>query len=427
MIIGKPTLTHRGTEVTVEATVELESGQGGRPSTLWFTFPAALEAYLSERADGYVAALLPLAMWLGEDLTVHGELSVRLAAGARDYQRLQTAWKPTMFRPVEVRADRVDGRPAGESAGAVGTAFSGGVDSFHTLWAHHGENEPYAPYRITHALMINGFDLDADLDGTGAFLPLQRLYESMLRALGVELVVVRTNLLQFVGTELLKQSFAAFVTAPALLLGRLFARYHVPSSYKFTCLHRFPDGSHPAFDHLIATEATETIHDGGHLTRVEKTVALSRWPVTFDHLRVCINATGVQPGRDAVANCCNCEKCLRTMTTLEVAGALGRYGCFPHPLTRGNIRRLDLSAESVRVFENEIIAFAEKTGRDDIARDLRRAIWHSVLYRKQVRSLMLASYALEHRSPLWAALVHRPKRLIQRTGIARGWLYWKAP
>jgi len=427
MIVGKPTITHEGVEVTIEASVEFEHAPEGRPSTLWFTFPVTLDAYVSDRADGFLAALLPLAMWLGEDLTVHGDLSCRLAAGARDYQRLQAAWKPTMFRPVEVRADRLDSGPAGESARAVGTAFSGGVDSSHTLWTHLGDNEPFASYRISHALMINGFDPDADLDGGGAFVRLQNLYESALRAVGVELVVVRTNLLQFVGLVLLKQSFAAFVTAPALLLGRLFSRYYVPSSYRFTYLHRFPDGSHPAFDHLLATEATETIHDGGHLTRVEKTVALSHWPATFDHLRVCVNATGVQPGGDAVANCCACEKCIRTMTTLEVAGALTHYRCFPHPLMRGDIRRLDLGAPGVRVFEEEIIAFAEEVGRRDVARDLRRAIWRSVLYRSRVRSLMLASYGLEQRSPLWAALVRRPKRLIQRTGLARGWLYWKAP
>ncbi len=427
MIIGHPTLTRSGPEVTIEASVELEHTGPVLPARLWFTFPAAVGAFVDDRADGFVAALLPLAMWLGEDLTVHGELSYHLAAGARDYQRLQATWKPTQFRTVEVRADRLASRPPGGSAGAVGTAFSGGLDSFHTLWTHLPDNEPLAPYRITHALMINGFDPDTDLEGSGGFARLQSFYESALRALGVDLVVVRTNLLQFVGLLLLKQSFAAFVTAPALLLGRLFSRYYVPSSYRFTHLHRFPDGSHPMFDHLLATESLETIHDGGHLSRVEKTVALSRWPVTFDHLRVCVNATGLQPGRDAVANCCACEKCVRTMTTLEVAGALGDYRCFARPLTRGSIRRLELSTPGVRVFEEEILAFAREAGRRDIARDLRRAIWHSVLYRSWVRSLMLASYRLEQRSPLWAALVRGPKRLVQRTGLARGWLYWKSP
>ena len=427
MIVGRPVITRNGAEVTVEAAVELEHTEPARPSTLWFTFPDTVGSHVTDRADGFVAALLPLAMWLGEDLTVHGRLSYRLAAGARDYQRLQSAWKPAMLRPVEVRADRFDAAPAGGSAGAVGTAFSGGVDSFHTLLTHLGENEPFAPYRITHAVIINGFDPDADLDGGGGFAPLQDLYTRVLKALGVDLVVVRTNLLEFVGLLLLKQSFAAFVTVPALLLGGLFARYYVPSSYKFTLLHRFPDGSHPMFDHLLATESLETIHDGGHLTRVEKTLALTRWPVTFDNLRVCVNATGVQPGRDAVANCCVCEKCVRTMATLEVAGALAGYRCFARPLTRGNIRRLELSSPGVRVFEEEILEFAEASGRRDIARDLRRAIWHSVLYRSRVRSLMLASYRLEQRSPLWAALVHKPKRLVQRTGLARGWLYWKPP
>ena len=176
--------------------------------------------------------------------------------------------------------------------------------------------------------MINGFDPDADLANTGSFLRMQSLYEPMMRRLGLELVVVRTNLLQFLGLAIQKQAFAAFVTAPALVLGRLFSRYYVPSSYKFTLLGGFPDGSHPMFDHLLATETMETIHDGGHLTRVAKTVAISQWPETYDLLRVCFKATGVQPDRDAIANCCACEKCLRTMMTLDVAGALDNYRCF---------------------------------------------------------------------------------------------------
>jgi hypothetical protein len=373
MIIGKPTLTHKGVEVTIEAAVELESEQEGRPPTLWFTFPSVLDAYVSDRADGFVAALLPLAMWLGEDLTVHGDLSYRLAAGARDYQRLQAAWKPTMFQPVEVRADRLDGRPAGESAGAVGTAFSGGVDSFHTLWSHLGQNEAYAPYRISHCLIINGFDPDADLSNTGSFLKMQRLYEPMMRRLGLEFVVVRTNLLQFLGLNIQKQAFAAFVTAPALVLGRLFSRYYVPSSYQFSHLGRFPDGSHPMFDHLLGTETMETIHDGGHLTRVAKSVAISRWPETFDLLRVCFLATGVQEGRDAIANCCECEKCIRTMTTLDIAGALEKYRCFSKPLTRRNIRRLDYGYPGSRVFAEEIIEYAKQSGRKDVVREIGRA------------------------------------------------------
>ncbi|HVN76289.1 MAG TPA: hypothetical protein VMT19_08240 [Thermoanaerobaculaceae bacterium] len=422
MIVHRPELSESRDGVTASAAVEVETRGRSDPGALWFEFPHSVGEFATSRADAFAAALLPLAMHLGEPLTVHGGISCRLARGLREYQQFQSSWKPTIFRVVELRCDEVESRDPGEGGGGVGTAFSGGVDSFHTLRTHLAGNEPYPPYRISHCLLINGFDSDADVAGAG-FVPIQRVYEALMARLGVQLVVVRTNLLQFLGELLLKQSFAAFVTAPALALGRLFSRYYVPSSYRFTQLGPFPDGSHPMFDHLVGTETMETIHDGGHLTRVAKTLAIANWPETHDHLRVCFNATGVQPGRGAIANCCECEKCVRTMATLDVAGVLGNFRCFPKPLVRRNIRRLEYATPGSRVFAEEIVEYAARAGRRDVARDFRFAIAASLLYRRRLRSLMLASYRLEQRAPRYAAVSRPTKRLIQRTGLFRGWLY----
>jgi hypothetical protein len=271
--------------------------------------------------------------------------------------------------------------------------------------------------------MINGFDPDADLDNTGSFAAIQRIYEPLMERLGIQLVVVRTNLLQFLGLDIQKQSFGAFVTAPALVLGRMFSSFYVPSSYNYTQLHRFHDGSHPAFDHLVATESLETIHDGGHLTRVEKTLDVANWPETYDLLRVCFKPTGVQEGLNAIANCCSCEKCLRTMMTLDIAGELEKYRCFPNPLSHSDIRRSDYGYPGTRVFAEEIIDFAKKGGRPNIVRDLRWAIVNSILYRRRLRSVMFASLRLEERSRPYAAVMAPAKRLIRRAGIGRGWLY----
>lgn len=408
--------------VTVAARVEAEQPGAGWPDELWFTFAPRFAAFVSTGADGFAAALLPLAMHRRERLVVRGDLSPRLAHGLREYQRYQSTWKPDFFAESKLSWDEL--RPREDGASAVGTAFSGGVDSFHTLLTHLGDGEVLAPYRISHCLMINGFDADTDLEDGGHFARLQRLYEPVMERHGLELVVVRTNLLEFHGPEIQKQSFAAFVTAPALVLGGLFARFYVPSSYRFTSLGSFPDGSHPMFDHLLATEAMETIHDGGHLSRIEKTVALSSWPESYDLLRVCSAPTGVQADRAAVANCCTCEKCVRTMATLEVAGALERYRCFPRPLSGRNIRRLNYWFPGTRVFAHELIDFARRAGRRDIVRSLRWSVHHSAAYRGWIWKLARANERLERRSSRYAALVAHPKRLVMRSGLGRGWLYY---
>jgi len=256
---------------------------------------------------------------------------------------------------------------------------------------------------------------------------MRRVYEPMMRRHNLELVVVRTNLLQFLGFMTQKQAFAAFVTAPALVLGRLFSRFYVPSSYKVTLLGMYPDGSHPMFDHLLGTETMEIIHDGAHLTRVEKTVTLSKWTDTYDRLRVCVNATGVDEETNAVRNCCACEKCVRTMATLEIAGALRNYVCFPKSLERRSIRRLDYRQYGSRIFANEIIDFASRSGRKDIARAFRQAIvssvWLSSFWRRPpVHRIARASYRLEKRWKPYAAIVTPAKRWLQRMGFGR--LLW---
>lgn len=423
MIIHQPHVTTTSEELRVEAAVKLERRDARVPPALWFVFPRAYERFLSDRADGFAAGLLPLAMALGERMTVHGTLSYRLAAGMRDYQRVQSVWKPEMFRQVAIDCDGLLGADGGEAAGAVGMAFSGGVDSFYTLWAHLPENEPYPPCRVSHCVMIDGFDADADLTGTGSFRTIQSVYEPMLASHDIELLVARTNLLQFLGVHVRGQSFAAFLTAPALVLGRLFSRFYVPSGLKFTTMGLHPDGSHLMLDHLLSTETMETSHEDAHLSRFEKTVTLSHWPETYDRLRVCYKPTGMQPGRDAIANCCACEKCLRTMVTLQVAGALANYRCFPRPLTRRAIRSIPFFDSVRSIFGKEIIEYAVRAGRRDVARDVRLSLLKSRFVHPRIGPIACASARLEGRSKLYGWIVRRPKRLLKRLGFGRGWLY----
>jgi len=422
MIVEAPRTLAGNGEVTVTAAVAYDT-PGGRPDELWFAVPASYAGHLTERSDAFATALLPLAMALGEPLELRGTISARLAYGLRDYQRLQHAWNPGLYSVVEVRPGGIAAAEERNGAAAVGAAFSGGVDSFHTLWTHLRDNQPDPGFRLTHCVMINGFDLDADLTGSGSFAALQGVYEPMMERLGVRLLVVRTNLLELVGLGVQKQSFAAFVTTPALLLGTLFGRYLVPSSYKVTQLGMYPDGSHPMFDHLLATETMETFHDRGDLTRVEKVLTIAPWIEIHRRLRVCFRHTSVDQATRTVRNCCRCEKCLRTMITLDLAGALPSFGCFPLPLRRRDVRGLEYAHYGSRLFAHENIAHAKAIGRHDIARDLRWAIAVSSHLKPAVRRLVQASYRLQQRSRLWSGVAVPVKGMLRRLGFGRGWLY----
>jgi len=368
MIIHKPEITEENGEICVSAQVEIQSTEYQFPDKLWFKFSDSTREFVTDRADGFAAALLPLAMTLGEDLEIHGLLSPRLLRGLKEYQLIQTTWNSYIFDKIEITPhllQPMDNRDVGKG---VACTFSGGVDSYHTLWARLPQNEQIPQYRLSHCLMINGFDLNTDLENTGGFLKLQQFYEPRLERLGLKLLISRTNIKQFVDAGILKQSFGAFLAGSALVLGRLFSVFYIASSYKFTDF--FTDGSHPVIDNLICTETMDTVHDSPHLTRVEKTGVLARWEETYSALQVCSKKTSIDKERQSIVNCCRCEKCIRTILALDVVGALSKYTVFPKPLKRRHIRKLDYRYKGTLLFAKDIFNYSRIYKRNDIAFDV---------------------------------------------------------
>ena len=235
MIIHHPEILQENGEIRVSARIEIADSVGEYPDRLWFRFPEQCIGYVTDRSDGFAVALLPLAMALGEDMQVRGEVSPRLALGIREYQRIQTTWHPKRLRTIGTEYETLAGMRPSDVRGGVATAFSGGVDSFHTLQAHL-HHEPIADYRISHCLMINGFDFNNDdIEDVRTFNRIARLYQPMLRDAGAELLVSHTNITPFLTRVLRVWHFhgyvhAAFLSATALVLGRLLKCFFIPSS-----------------------------------------------------------------------------------------------------------------------------------------------------------------------------------------------------
>jgi len=89
MVIHKPIITEEEEEICVSAKVEVKSSKIKAPDNLWFTFPRSYKEYITDRTDGFAAALLPIAMALDEDMEVKGVVSPRLAYGLREHQKIQ--------------------------------------------------------------------------------------------------------------------------------------------------------------------------------------------------------------------------------------------------------------------------------------------------------------------------------------------------
>lgn len=360
MILYKPEISEEGGEICVAARVEFQNPDTDFPEELWYKFPKSYQDYITDRADGFASSLIPLAMVLGENLEVRGEMSTTLAHGLQQYQHIQSTWQPNWFKPINLKFEILKTISKGDTKGKVGCTFSGGVDSYFTVWNHLPQNESNPKYRLTHCLLINGLDRNADLDNTGTYDKFQNAFEPVLNNQGLELLISRTNLREFVDLPIRRQSFGSAVTSSALVLGRLFSHFYVASSYKFTRLGLHPDGSHLMLDHHLHTETMETVHDAGHLTRKEKVDALAQFPATYTTLCVCFEAITFHPETGVLENCCKCEKCIRTMITLDLLGSLEKYKTFPKPIDYHTLHRIDYRKRGARVFTWEVVNLAKE-------------------------------------------------------------------
>jgi hypothetical protein len=272
------------------------------------------------------------------------------------------------------------GKPPGN---AVGGTFSGGIDSFYSVWCHMPSRETVPGMELTHCLMVNGFNFDVDLDYSGEFQQVFDTYEPMLKRLGIELLSVRHNAQVFQeAAECVRSKLPTMetnVVAAVLALGDLYACFYLPGGATYRYEDNAPHGWHPTVLPLLGNGDTEMLFDGGDATRSEKTLVLAQWEETYSTLRVCWRPTVFNRETGLIENCCRCPKCLRTMVTLEMAGALSRYETFPQPLDRKRLRSMHYVSLDEKLFYFDMLKTARATGRGDIARDLRFARFRSRL------------------------------------------------
>ncbi|HML94127.1 MAG TPA: hypothetical protein PKC29_01725 [Thermodesulfobacteriota bacterium] len=361
MIIHHPEISSKDGKLTVSAGIEFDPTVPGMPERLWFEFPEDCGDLVTDRADAFLSTMLLVAMRRGEKvIEVRGKVSPRFLIGINEYQTAFCIWPVWRFEPVRIECESLV--PAGAENGPdiVMSAFSGGLDSFFTLKSFLPGNGLPESVQISHLLFVHGFDIK--LEDTESFTLLRDAYSTMCGRLGIKLITCRTNCRQF-GME---RNWGLFhgsaLIGAAHAAGRRAAMFHVPSSHSFTSL--MPWGSDPGIDYLLSTEATQVLHHGSGYTRTEKTEAIAHWEEIRDKLRVCAFGDGTR------INCCKCEKCLRTMMTLDMIGVLERYSAFPGPLTAGLVRNCRYWNRSDFSFAHEIMGYARQKKRWDIVANL---------------------------------------------------------
>jgi len=311
-------------------TARLHSDSDGRDEPLWLDVPAAHATGLRVSGDPFLVWLAPLAATRGEALRLEVPVDVHLLLQVKEVLRIWHVWYPQLadvdiiapdLSRAGLDAAGLAASPAlpAHSARRTASMFTGGVDSFFTVLRHDaGEGTP-ATIPIDDLLYVHGFDVS--LANTVAAERIQASLQQAADALGKRFVPVATNLrdTRFCATDWPRLAHGAALAGVAHALSGQYHTVLLGSTAGYGDLHFW--GSHPITDPLFSSSRLTLLHDGAAFMRVQKTEYVVRWRVALQHLRVCWKSA-------AGDNCGTCNKCIRTMLSLEALGVLDQCATF---------------------------------------------------------------------------------------------------
>ena len=194
---------------------------------------------------------------------------------------------------------------------------------------------------MTDLIFVHGFDVD--LNDQSLRRQVSLMGEKISAATGVRFIEIETNArrVQRRWGRWGPHAHGLGLASVGRSLAGYLSKLYIPSSFART--EQLPWGTHPELDVLLSDEILQFVHDQTDATRTDKIEFISQFPVALETLRVCYK------NPDGAYNCCACEKCLRTMTTLYALGKLDEAATFPEPISTEAIEALDITVEAVRV------------------------------------------------------------------------------
>lgn len=308
----------------VSATIE---NLDGTRRSIWYRVPEKYSSYLSSSCDSFVLGLIVKFMSQSADVVIHGQVSPLLLRNLSEYQAIWHCWKPEIYNPVEIEAEREQEQVLSSEPKRAIAAFSGGVDSSFTMYRHRQGLCGRLQENVEAGLMIHGFDIP--LSDKEIFSRATEKAKKMLLSLNVELITIATNIRPL---AIWNDSHGAALASCLMIFDNQFNRGLIPSTEPYQAIGNYW-GSHPLIDPLFSKHNFQVIHDGAAFNRIQKMEQLTQWPEALENLRVCWH--GAQKDR----NCGKCEKCIRTILGFRVLGQ-GLPPCFEKDLDAFDIPKL---------------------------------------------------------------------------------------
>ena len=294
---------------------------------VFFEVDEAFAPYLSCGASAFLVGSFVPAMRHGEKrIAIDEPIDPRLCDGLATAMAWLCHWYGPPRKPVHIEAQREADSTTLRPMRVTGSFLSGGVDSLATLRANR-LNFPLAHTgAIRDGLIVHGFDIG----GTAKAGVEEDCFEQALTTLQpiamdaeASLIPVYTNI-RYLDDDVrfwMYEFHGAALASVAHALANRFAMVLIASGFDISNMS--PSGSHPLIDPNCSSTELQIGHDGVRFSRLDKIRLIADWEIALQNLRVCTE------NRPCMLNCGECEKCIRTMTELQVVGRLADTQVFP--------------------------------------------------------------------------------------------------
>ena len=280
--------------------------------------------------DAFLVASIYPAMYYREPIEIEGKVSKKLFHNITNYvQAIVRDFAPSTHQPVQINVNGFANAEKGDIL-HVGTGFSGGVDSFSTLMDRFVTTED-PDYKVDTLFFFHLGQYGNVKDPISWERANNRfaITSNFAREIGVDAVMLNTNLFEFYKPEWEYQAGVLNRIAAVLVFQKVLKRYYISNAYTYgemidlahdrVFLEEFSD---PYIMPLLSPTGLAIECDGGQYRRTEKTNRIKDYPLAQLHLNVCVNSTN---GKSEAVNCSHCSKCMRTMMALDSMDALDKF------------------------------------------------------------------------------------------------------
>ena len=330
MNISAPVFTETDSKARVSSTFTFDTGE---KHEVYFETTLEFAQYLVyEVSDAFIVAAMLPALVKGEDMQVES-VSPHLRY---NFDVLMYLFgKVFGYAPIMLNANAV--LSVNFKPKAVGTGFSGGVDSLLTYLEHTAATCP-EDMRVNHLALFNVGSYGNDPEKTR-----KNFQDDLKRALkfakevNVPLIPLNSNLSSiYTHKDIFHYSLRSTLclSAAILCLQKLFRQYYISSTGTIDDirLNKYEQYYYESlFIQRLCTANTNIMISEVHYNRVEKTKKLLQNSLTERHLYVC-NADlmnekwGESNEKEGYLNCSECFKCVRTLLTIDLLGKLSQFG-----------------------------------------------------------------------------------------------------